>query len=260
VEIEGVMRHNGQTAARWFLVGPGVSLCRSPPRALAFARPLVLGALLVSLAATAGCSKLEAREEIETKASEASTVEVATAEPIGEDDWGLRVLDPGAEPRRVLRYRLREGTSEIARVRVEHSVRTEAMDLREMRISPEVWLDVRIAVVERLSEDTVRYEFELQRAQALSRRRVKPGDVRKAQRGLDAVTGLSGSATMSSSGRLLGGELDEIPPGLDIDTLQVLRAGLRHGRVVSRDAPARARRQGLGLAVAGTDRRQWHRG
>lgn len=175
----GMKCRGGPEQARTTARGTGPGRARTGPSAG------LVGLVIASLLA-GGC-----RDAEPTPAPATATAPVVT------------LLDPGAEPRRPLRYRLVPGAQETLTMRTEMAIATRADggDAAPAVEYPPVVMTLRLRVAEAGSApDRARYEFALEAVEVEDAPGVAPEVVDAMRRHFDEIEGMTGSADVDARG------------------------------------------------------------
>jgi hypothetical protein len=142
----------------------------------------VLGMLALAGLLAAGC-----RNSTPTPA--------ATGRPV------VTLLDPGAAPRRALRYRLSPGAEEAMIMRTDMTIETKTDGTPAPPVEyPTVAMTLRLRVVDAQSLDHARYEFALESAAVEDAPGLQPEVVATLRQHFQDVTGMTGSANIDARG------------------------------------------------------------
>ncbi|WP_152629951.1 hypothetical protein [Haliangium ochraceum] len=113
----------------------------------------------------------------------------------------VKLLVPGAEPRRTLRYRLREGAEErlIMRMNLAIQTATNGVPVPEVE-TPAVSMDMQLRVAETSDDEQARYDFALSAIEVEETPGVLPEVAAAMRERFQNVAGLTGSARVDSRG------------------------------------------------------------
>jgi hypothetical protein len=143
----------------------------------------------------------------------------------------ITLLDPGAEPRRPLRYRLAPGAEEILVMRTEMTVATRVDGTPLSSVDyPPVVMTLRLRVMNRDRDENdaahvpgqARYEFALEAVDVEDAPGVQPEVVAAMRRHFQEVTGMTGSADIDARGFNWNARMQH-PRGQARDTTPAIR-------------------------------------
>jgi hypothetical protein len=175
---------------------------------------------ILAAVALAGCEKNEASKE-ETQQTAAPEVEQTGAEQAGaeqaagdpaSDQAGaaraqagqkptIKLLEPGAEPRRQLRYQLVKGAKETLIMTMNTSIQTKMPGMPTPAIKiPTMAMTMDLEVTEVLSQDEARYQFVMTGAEVTGGDGVMPELVEATRTTLEQAKGMKGTAIVDSRG------------------------------------------------------------
>lgn len=138
--------------------------------------------LTLALALAAGC-----RDDKPTPA--------ATGRPV------VTLLDPGAEPRRMLRYRLTPGAEETMVMRTNMTIETKTNDIPAPVVEyPTVAMSLRLRVLDANAPDQARYEFSLESVAVDDAPGREPELVATLRQHFQDLAGMTGSASIDARG------------------------------------------------------------
>jgi hypothetical protein len=191
--------------------------------------PLMLVAMLAAVA-LAGCSKDEASKKETSQSTEVAPEQIGdtageqpgAARPQAGQKPTIKLLEPGAEPRRQLRYKLVQGAKETLVMSMDTSIRTEAPGMPAPTIKiPTMAMTMELEVTEVLGEHEARYQFVLSESKVTGGDDVMPQLVEMTQAALDQAKGMRGTAIVDSRGFNRDATM-ELPSTIDPQMRQTL--------------------------------------
>lgn len=113
----------------------------------------------------------------------------------------ITLLDPGAEPRRALRYRLTEGAREALVMRTNLTIDTSADGVPAPTVEyPPVVMNLSLHIASKPSDSQARYTFALESVDVEDAPGVRPEVLESMRQHFRAVTGMTGSAHVDTRG------------------------------------------------------------
>jgi hypothetical protein len=156
----------------------------------------VTGALAAALVFPAGCRE---REQSSEQASPDSARGAAGAQP-GKRPV-ITLIDPGAEPRLALRYRLTEGAREALVMRTNLTIDTTTDGMPTPTVEyPPVVMNLRLHIASKPSASQARYTFALEAVDVEDAPGVRPEVLESMRQHFREVTGMTGSAHVDTRG------------------------------------------------------------
>ncbi|WP_428262556.1 hypothetical protein [Haliangium sp.] len=195
----------------------------------------VIAGVGVGPAALIGCNS---SEPVPTNRKAASMPTPARVQP------DIELLEPGAEPRRPLRYRLVAGAEETMSLRVGLSVETRA-DGAPVPIpeTPAVDMIMNLRITDLDGPDQARYRFAVQSVEIEDAPDLEPETLAAMRQGLAGAAGMSGSARVDSRGFNWDVHM-ATPTNLDPMTRQMVESASQNMDQVSAPFPKEAVGQG----------------
>jgi hypothetical protein len=172
------------------LAPPSARLSHGPhPRAAGRALPVAI-ALAAALVLTAGCHEREP-----SSGQPGATGAQAHERPV------ITLLDPGAEPRRPLRYRLTEGAREALVMRTNLTIdsTTDGVPTATVEYPPMV-MHLGLHIASKPSDSQARYTFALESVEVEDAPGVRPEILESMRQHFRTVTGMTGSAHVDARG------------------------------------------------------------
>lgn len=193
-------------------------------------RVALLSAALFGLMAMVGCDKGSTTGEPEA----ARPVDTTGKGPI------VKLVEPGAEPRRVLRYALVPGTDEMLVMTMTMAMQTKlpGMPTPEVKM-PAIAMYMKLTIAEKVSDNEARYEFVMTEAKVSSRDGVDPNVVEMTQKAMSTAAGLKGSAIVDTRGFNRDARM-EMPAGMDPQMKQMMDGTMKGMEQMSSPLPAEA--------------------
>lgn len=186
-------------------------------------------ALAAALVLAAGC------HERDPSSSQDSARDTASAQarqrPV------ITLLDPGAEPRRALRYRLTEGAREALVMRTNLIIDTTTDGTPAPTIEyPPVVMNLRLHIASKPSDSEARYTFALASVDVEDAPGVLPEVLETMRQHFRAVTGMTGSAHVDTRGFNWDARMD-LPPDMTPAVQQMMDSAAQNMDQVSAPLP-----------------------
>jgi hypothetical protein len=156
----------------------------------------------------------------------------------------ITLLDPGAEPRRPLRYQLIQGAEEALLMRTNMTIetRTDGAPMPAVEYPPVV-MTMRLRITDKLVADQARYVFALEAVEVEDAPGVLPEVLASMREHFRAVTGMTGSAQVDARGFNWDARMD-MPQGLTPAVRQMMDSASKGMDQVSAPLPAEPVGQG----------------
>ncbi|MHC4560474.1 MAG: formylglycine-generating enzyme family protein, partial [Planctomycetota bacterium] len=145
-------------------------------------------------------------------------------EPLSKADGGakmtVKLLDPGAQPRKALRYKFQANRTEKMVMETSMAMVMEIRGQKRLETQvPATRMTMSIDSKEVSPEGDLHYEFELEQVEVLPKPGANPATINAMKQQMSSMQGLRGSATVTSRGFTKDTEIRP-PPGIDLQNKQ----------------------------------------
>jgi hypothetical protein len=209
--------------------------------------PQMLVAALAAVALT-GCAKDEASKKETSEALEVAPAQPGdtaseqpgAARPQAGQGPTIKLLEPGVEPRRQLRYKLVKGSKETLVMTMDTSIRndTPGMPMPTIKI-PTMAMTMELEITEALGEHEARYQFVLSESKVTGGDDVMPQFVEMTQAALDQAKGMRGASIVDSRGFNREATM-EMPATIEPEMREMLESSMKGMDQMSSPLPEEA--------------------
>lgn len=155
----------------------------------------------------------------------------------GKSGLEIKLLDAGQEPRRALRYKLQVGAKDTMNMSMDMDMQMKMTGMPSPNVvMPTMVMSMSMEIVEKVSDDEVRYRFELTDISVKDRPGAMSGATGMLETQMKKLVGMKGSAVVNGRGINRDAKL-EMPEGLDAQMKQMMSGTMQNMEQLSAPFP-----------------------